>query len=272
MLAPLDNETIFKKAFTDKIVFKQFVKDIFNIDFEVDKIETEKRFEPQIGSIDVEFDIFAESADHRFVVEIQKVDYDYNFDRFLNYFCTAIIELQKSYQTYKLNKTVYSVVVITADYVIRNGKEIKDDVLITNLNPRTLKGVEKEIYGHKQIFLNPSYINADTPQSIKDWLTLFYESIKNPSNPQINRENVAIKRVIDLIDENVITPSERKKMKESESRKITKIVTIENARNEEKYEIAKDMIINAEPIEKIVLYTKLSKETIEKLINELKNK
>ena len=28
MLAPLDNETIFKKAFTDKIVFKQFVKDV----------------------------------------------------------------------------------------------------------------------------------------------------------------------------------------------------------------------------------------------------
>ena len=42
MLAPLDNETIFKKAFTDTVVFQQFVSDLFNIDIVVDKIETEK--------------------------------------------------------------------------------------------------------------------------------------------------------------------------------------------------------------------------------------
>lgn len=35
MLAPLDNGTIFKKAFTNKIVFKAFVKDILGI--EIDK-------------------------------------------------------------------------------------------------------------------------------------------------------------------------------------------------------------------------------------------
>ena len=40
MLAPLDNETIFKKAFTDIVVFQQFVKDLFNVDIQVDKIET----------------------------------------------------------------------------------------------------------------------------------------------------------------------------------------------------------------------------------------
>ncbi len=42
MLSNLDNEVIFKKAFTNKIVFTQFVKDIVGIDIEVDKIETEK--------------------------------------------------------------------------------------------------------------------------------------------------------------------------------------------------------------------------------------
>ncbi|TAD95966.1 MAG: hypothetical protein EAZ97_14750, partial [Bacteroidetes bacterium] len=44
MLGNLDNEVIFKKAFTDKIVFKAFVRDILGIDIEVDKIETEKKF------------------------------------------------------------------------------------------------------------------------------------------------------------------------------------------------------------------------------------
>ena len=42
MLGNLDNEVIFKKAFTDKIVFKAFVHDILGIDIEVDVIETEK--------------------------------------------------------------------------------------------------------------------------------------------------------------------------------------------------------------------------------------
>ena len=44
MLAPLDNETIFKKAFTDKDVFVQFVKDILDIDF--DKKKKKPSFEP----------------------------------------------------------------------------------------------------------------------------------------------------------------------------------------------------------------------------------
>jgi hypothetical protein len=44
-LGRLDNEVIFKKAFTNKVVFTAFVKDVLNIDIEVDKIETEKKFD-----------------------------------------------------------------------------------------------------------------------------------------------------------------------------------------------------------------------------------
>ncbi len=76
MLAPLDNETIFKRAFTDKEVFEQFVKDLFGVDVVVNKIETEKKFDPPIANIDITLDIYAETIDHRFVIEIQKIDYD----------------------------------------------------------------------------------------------------------------------------------------------------------------------------------------------------
>ena len=72
MLAPLDNETIFKKAFTDKTVFISFVKDILGIDIEIDKIETEKKFEPKVGYVDITMDIFAESVAHRVIIEIQR--------------------------------------------------------------------------------------------------------------------------------------------------------------------------------------------------------
>jgi len=43
MLGNLDNEVIFKKAFSNKIVFKAFVRDILGTEIEVDKIETEER-------------------------------------------------------------------------------------------------------------------------------------------------------------------------------------------------------------------------------------
>ena len=54
MLGSLDNEVIFKKAFTDKIVFEHFVKDVLGLDIEIGKIETEKKFSPPIGYVDFE--------------------------------------------------------------------------------------------------------------------------------------------------------------------------------------------------------------------------
>ncbi|MCB1189527.1 MAG: hypothetical protein KDK90_03795 [Leptospiraceae bacterium] len=79
MLAPLDNETIFKKAFTDKEVFKSFVKDIFGIDIQVENIETEKRF------VDFKIDIYAETTDHRFLIENSLQISPLNYKLNLNY-------------------------------------------------------------------------------------------------------------------------------------------------------------------------------------------
>jgi hypothetical protein len=78
-----------------EIVFKSFVKDILGIDIEVDKIETEKKFDPKVGYIDITLDIFVESVDHRVIIEIQRVDYDYNFDRFLHYFMMPLAQLRR---------------------------------------------------------------------------------------------------------------------------------------------------------------------------------
>jgi hypothetical protein len=47
VLGNLDNEVIFKKAFTDPTVFKAFVRDILGIEVEVDKIETERSLSPK---------------------------------------------------------------------------------------------------------------------------------------------------------------------------------------------------------------------------------
>ena len=74
MLARLDNEVFFKKAFTDPFVFKAFVRDTVGIEVEPTTIETEKAFQPKSGNIAFKYDIFAEDVVRRIVIEIQKVE------------------------------------------------------------------------------------------------------------------------------------------------------------------------------------------------------
>lgn len=49
ILKNLDNRTIFKKAFTNKEVFENFVKEVLGFEVKAGKIETEKQFELKIG-------------------------------------------------------------------------------------------------------------------------------------------------------------------------------------------------------------------------------
>ena len=222
MLGNLDNEVIFKKAFTDKIVFKQFVKDILDIDVEIDKIETEKKFNPKIGHIDFELDIFAETVDKRVVIEIQKVEYDHNFDRFLHYFFMVIAEQQRRSAEYEIEQTVYMIVVLTAPYSInqKNGKPVKDEVLLVNVNPENLKGEEIDIYGHQFVCLNPNHPDKDTPKQMRDWMDLIYQSIHSPERPNVNENNQGIKRAIDLISFDNLSPEELAESKKVEGSKV----------------------------------------------------
>jgi hypothetical protein len=272
MLANLDNEVIFKKAFTDKTVFKAFVRDILGIEVEVNKIETEKKFEPKIGYIDFELDIFAETTDKRICIEIQRVEYDHHFDRFLHYFLMLIAEQQKSSKEYNIERTVYVIVVLTAPYKIseKNGKPILDEVLLLKLNPQTLLGEIRELYGHQFVCLNPNHPNEETPKQIRDWLDLIYQSIHSPERPVLNMQNEGIKKAMELISFENLTPEERTKAKNKEAAKITLVKTEQYAKQERSIEMAKTMIENNEPNKKIVLYTGLTVEQVEQLRYETK--
>ena len=142
MLAKLDNEVIFKKAFTDKFVLESFVKDIIGIDFEANTIETEKQFEPKVAYIDFKLDIYAESADKRIVVELQRVEYDSHFDRFLGYFLSLILQQQKSAKKYKIQQTVYGIILLVEPYRIvdRMGTAIQDEVLNSKIESDQFNG------------------------------------------------------------------------------------------------------------------------------------
>ncbi|MEM4271155.1 MAG: PD-(D/E)XK nuclease family transposase [Candidatus Pacearchaeota archaeon] len=223
MLAPLDNQVIFKIAFTDKEVLTAFVKDILGIDVVIDKIETEKKFEPKIGNIDFSYDIFAESADHRVIIEIQRLEFDYHFDRFLHYHNMAVSELQRRAKDYKIDQTVYTIVILTAPYTIqtKTGLPIKDEVLISSADPRDLEDKVVPIYGHKLVFLNPNYKKESTPSNYRDWLDLIYESIHNRERYRLNFGKEAIKKAVSLIEFENLSPEQIREMKEVEGRKAT---------------------------------------------------
>ncbi len=280
MLAPLDNETIFKKAFTDKEVFQQFVKDLFDIDIVVDKIETEKKFEPPLSPINFELDIYAESTDHKFIIEIQKIDYDYNFDRFLHYFLTLISNQQKSASDYKFTQRVLGVVVFSRPYRFsqKDGQPVKDNVMIMDFNPRNLKGELIKLYDHNMIYLNASkkYQNDYTPQNYQDWLDLFYASMKEPVNYILNLNNKGIAKVVNIIDYNKLDPITLQKMKQDESKKQMELLNDRDSRlegaKENTIEIAKKMILDDMSNELICKYSDLSINEIEKLRNDLKNR
>ena len=266
MLARLDNEVFFKKAFTDKIVFKAFVRDIIGIEFDPAKIETEKAFQPKIGNIAFKYDIFAEDVTRRIVIEIQKVEYDHNFDRFLHYHLQAITEQQRSSEDYSVEKTVYTIVVITAPYKINEKTKAiyKDEVLISTINPKNLKGVERKIFNHELIYLNPNYKDPSTPQNYRDWLDLIYESIHNPENPQINTQNEGVKRVTEIINYENISPEEWEEAKiEASKRKVLKL-----EREEERTEIARNFITLGLDNATVAKGTDLTVEQVEELRNE----
>ncbi len=266
-LGGLDNEVIFKKAFTDKVVFKAFVKDILGIDFEVDKIETEKKFDPKIGYVDFELDIYAESVDKRICVEIQRVEYDHHFDRFLNYFLMLIAEQQKSAKEYSIDQTVYMIVVLTQKYTIRekDGKAIKDELLFINLNPQTITGEIRDLYGHQFVCLNPNHPEESTPPQIRDWLNLVYQSIHNSENAVLNTNNAGIKKAAELISFENLTPEERSASKKKEAGKITIAKIEQNAKREREIEIGKSLKSMGLTNEEITKATGLTDDDINQL-------
>jgi PD-(D/E)XK nuclease family transposase len=270
MLANLDNEVIFKKAFTDKFVLECLVRDLFGIEFVPDKVETEKSFKPKIAHINFKYDIFAQSKDERVIVEIQKIDYDYNFDRFLMYHNLAIAEMQRNSNEYKSTKTVYTIVVCTEKYVARDKENtlVQDDVLVHNTNLFTLMGEERNIFGHKLIFLNHNYIKNTTPQGYRDWLVLVQQSIKNPENPAINFSNQGVRKVASIIDYDKLSAEEVTENKNRNAAASAKIAYAEHGKWEKGMEVATNAIKIGFQNDVIVKLTGLSIKQINKLREE----
>lgn len=234
-IASLDNEVHFKNVFTDVEIFTAFVKDVLGIDIEIDKVETEKILPSKVSAVKFRMDLFAEDKNNRTVVEIQKVDYDYAYDRFSHYFHANLVDLQKRSQDYSYEKDVYVIVVVTSAYKIKNkdGKLLRDDVLITDTNPRTLKGDKRYMHDHKLVMLNAIHADDDTPKHIKDWLDLIVESMKEEQDlSKINTNKPAINKALNKAAVDDLTPEERAESKIQYMRKRMVALTQHEAKQE----------------------------------------
>jgi hypothetical protein len=207
------------------------VKDILGLEVQIGKIETEKRFNPKIGNIDFELDIYAETLDKRICIELQKVQYDYTFDRFLHYFVMLIAGQQQSAKEYTIDQTVYQILVMTLPYTLKDltGRIITDEMLITNFTTRNASKVERLLYRHSFVTLNPNHRDPNTPKPVKDWMDFIYESMYNPKNPAINLQNMGIKRAAELIEVHKFTPKQLAAKKSIEQARNAKIVGEEAA-------------------------------------------
>lgn len=235
MLANLDNEVHFKNVFTNVEVFTAFVKDVLGIEIHINQVETEKVLPSVTSPIKFRMDLFAEDEEQRLVVEIQKVDYDYTYDRFSHYFHANLIDNQRSSRDYAYAKDVYVIVVVTSAYKVSDkyNKPIKEDVLITDTNPRTLEGRVIEMHDHKMVILNTCYVDENTPKEIGDWLDLINESMKKTQDvSKINTQKKAIAKAKELAELNELTPEQLAEAKEQEMRKAARAIREQNSRTE----------------------------------------
>jgi predicted transposase/invertase (TIGR01784 family) len=205
-LAPLNNSVVFKKIFTDPAVVSAFITDLtgLEVDIRPENIQTEKRFNPPIGPVNIALDIFIEDPAHRLIIEIQRVRYDYHYDRFLYYHQAATVELAHSHRGYKLDRTVHTIVWLTSK---TRDPAYQCDLITTSFCSLTRAGRSLNIFPHKLYFLNPNYLSEDTPPGLADWMKLVTESINNPDQPAINYEREIIRRAGELAEDK-LTPDE----------------------------------------------------------------
>jgi len=276
MLANLDNEVHFKNVFTDVEVFSAFAKDVLGIELNINKVETEKVLSNPVSAIKFRMDLFAEDIEKRTIIEIQKVDYDYTYDRFAHYFLSNLVDMQRSSKDYSFDKEVYLIVVVTAAYRISqlNGKPIKDDVLVTRINPRNLKGEERQMTKHQMIILNTTYVDENTPTDIKDWMDLITESMQHPENPKINTNKPSIVKAAKLAEIDRLSPEQLAEAKEMEMRKATVALVEDMAREETVEKVTKESVIGFDEVgvstDKIAKVLKIPEARVIKILREYK--
>ena len=250
-VASLRYGVIFKKAFVEPAIFKAFVKDFLGIELNIDKVETEKEFEPTIGRVDTRFDLFAEDKQNRVIVDIQHVRYPDHYDRFLHYHCVALLEQIANSNRYHPNLKVFTIVVLTS------GDKHQVDIATIDFDPKDRKGNSLKEIPHKILYVCPKYVDDDTPDPYREWLLAIQDSLdEQVDETAYQREE--IQRIFELIARDLVSPQEYARMKDEYGMEQIQQEKFEKGRLAEKKETARKMLADGLDSAVIIKYTGLS--------------
>ena len=213
-VASLRYGVIFKKAFSKPHIFTAFVNDCFGINLEIDKVETEKSFDPCVGKVDSRFDLFAEDKKHRAIVDIQHVRNADHYQRFLHYHCVALLEQVSNSKDYCPPMNVYTIVVLTS------GDRHKVDIAEIDFDPKDLNGKGLGEIAHKILYLCPKYVNEQTPEPFREWMLAIQDSLDETVN-EACYQKPEIQEIFNLIEQDQTTPKEYARMKDEYSYGLT---------------------------------------------------
>ncbi|MBK8454811.1 MAG: hypothetical protein WAQ53_03780 [Thiofilum sp.] len=204
-VASLRYGVIFKKAFSDPVIFTAFVKAVLGIELKIDHVETEKSFDTQIGPIKTSFDLFAEDKEQRIIVDIQHVRYPDHYHRFLNYHCVALLEQIVNARDYRPPLQVFTIVVLTS------GDKHGVDVATIEFDPKDLRGRPLKEIPHKIMFLCPKYVNENTPAAYREWMRLIDDSLDEEIEAS-QYPDPYLQQVLEKIRAESVSPSDRARM------------------------------------------------------------
>jgi predicted transposase/invertase (TIGR01784 family) len=207
----LQYDVIFKKAFSKPDIFKAFVKAVLGIELDITNVDMEKTFDSKIGRVKSRFDLFAEDIKKRVIVDIQHMQHEDYYDRFLHYHCMAILEQIKNSKDYHPQAKVFTIVVLTSE-----SKE-KKDVLTIDFDPKDLQGKGIGKIAHKVIYLCPAFVNENTPPEYREWLEAINDTLDGEVD-ETHYQNENIQKIFQLIEQDEITPEERYEMIEESHR------------------------------------------------------
>jgi hypothetical protein len=204
-VASLKYGVVFKKAFCDPEIFTAFVQDMLGLSVTIEHVETEKEFDPPIGYITPQFDLFAEDTRHRVVVDIQHARTTDHYDRFLYYHCVALLEQISSSENYRRGLQVFTLVVLTS------GDRHKTPISMIDFDPHDLSGKPLHEIPHKILYLCPKYVSENTPQPYREWLQAINDTLDEEVDESQYRR-AEIQKLFESIQRDQISPEERARM------------------------------------------------------------
>jgi len=260
-VASLRYGVIFKKAFCVPEIFTGFVRDLLNVQLEIDTVETEKSFPNQVGRVASRFDLFAEDKKNRIIVDIQHARYRDHYDRFLHYHCAALLEQIINADNYRPNLKVFTIVVLTS------ADRHKKDVAMIDFDPKDLEGNPLGEIPHKILYICPKYMNDKTPKAYQEWMRAIQDSL----DEQVDENNYTVaevRKIFDYIEKDLISPEERAKMFDEYGEEQLKQDKFEEGQKKANLENAQKMLAKGFDTEIIAEITGLDAE----IINQLEKK